>query len=128
MNYIKDYKLENDGTLIMYIDNVEYMRFNNVDSMYEAQLLIAEENTKLIANHVSETNKRYHVLNVLTLVKEFTPEDIVTEKELMDESVSIDDLLTLVEALSSLRQLKDIIKMRNIAVDFVSELKTINLN
>ena len=128
MNYIKDYKLENDGTLIMYIDNVEYMRFNNVDSMYEAQLLIAEENTKLIANHVSETNKRYHVLNVLTLVKEFTPEAIVTEKELMDESVSIDDLLTLVEALSSLRQLKDIIKMRNIAVDFVSELKNINLN
>jgi len=128
MEFITDYTLRSDGELRMFIDGIEYMQFENVESMHEAKLLVEEENLKLTINHFSESNKRYWAVRVVGLVAKFTNEKLITTEELMDKSVSMDDLLSLHDALKSLKSLTDMINVRNMAVDFVGNLTNPNLN
>jgi len=128
MEFITDYTLRSDGELRMFIDGIEYMQFENVESMHEAKLLVEEENLKLTINHFSESNKRYWAVRVVGLVAKFTHEKLITTEELMDKSVSMDDLLSLHDALKSLKSLTDMINVRNMAVDFVGSLTNPNLN
>jgi len=122
MKYIKEYTLDTKGKLTLFIDGVEFTSFDNVDSLMEAKLIIDEENHKLITNHFSEKNKKYWVIQIMNMIKAYTPEELISEEELM--ACEMDDLLNVHSALYGLSNLMDIIKLRNASFDI---LKT-NLN
>jgi len=122
MKYIKEYNLGTNGELTLFIDGVEYNTFFNVDSIFEAKLLIDAENDKLMAEHFGDGNKKYWVIQITNMIKAYTPEDLITEAELME--CDMETLLNVHTALHGLSSLMDMIKLRNASVDI---LKT-NLN
>jgi len=122
MKYIKEYNLGTNGELTLFIDGVEYNTFFNVDSVFEAKLLIQEENKKLMREHFGKGNKKYWVLQIMNMINAYTTEHLITEAELME--CDMETLLNMHTALHGLSNLMDIIKLRNASVDI---LKT-NLN
>jgi len=122
MKYIKEYTLGTNGELTLFIDGVEYNTFFNVDSVFEAKLLIQEENNKLMREHFGKGNKKYWVLQIMNMINAYTTEHLITEAELME--CDMETLLNMHTALHGLSNLMDMVKLRNASFDI---LKT-NLN